>query len=173
MTQPGASSSLVAKVRQFWRVRVLGLVVAQLQQGCTPRQVAFTAALGLCLGVFPIFGATSLLCLACGVGLKLNQPFIQLINWLASPLQLLLIPVFVRLGEMLVGANRVSFSIPQLFAQFHASPAQFFRDFGLTGWHGILGWSVAAPLAGSLLYRLFLPLTQQLDRQLPSTPGVR
>ncbi len=163
--------SLIMRCQNFWRERVLALLIAQLKQGISPQKIALTGTLGLCLAAFPILGSTTLLCFGCAVWLKLNQPVIQLVNWLASPLQLLLIPVFVRLGEWLVRAQPVSFSIPQLFAAFQASPLKFLRDFGLTGVHGILGWLVAAPVAGLLLYRVLLPMTKRLARKNAPAPG--
>jgi hypothetical protein len=94
--------------------------------------------------------------------LKLNQPVIQLVNYLASPLQLALILVFVRIGEWIMLAPRVSFSIPELFRKFHESPANFFREFGLTGLHGIIAWLVIAPFFAALVYFLLLPPLKKL-----------
>jgi uncharacterized protein (DUF2062 family) len=154
--------SLIARLERFWRERVVGLLVAQLKQGITPHKIALTITLGVCLSAFPILGTTSLLCLVFGIWLGLNQPVIQLVNWLGSPLQMGLFAPFVRLGEHLTRSPRVSFSIPELITKFRVSPLAFFREFGLTGWHGIVGWLVVAPLAGVLLYFIFLPLTQKL-----------
>ncbi len=140
----------------------MALIAAQFTQGFTPQKIALTIALGLNLGLFPILGATTLLCAIAGVWFKLNQPVIQLVNWLASPLQLALILVFVRIGEWLVRAEPVSFSIPELFRKFHESPVKFFQEFGLTGLHGILAWVVIAPFLTALIYFLLLPPLKKL-----------
>jgi len=155
-------TALTVRWRRFWQERVVGLLVTQLKQGITPQKIALTITLGVCLSAFPILGTTSLLCLAFGVWLGLNQPVIQLVNWLGSPLQLGLFAPFVRLGEYLTRSPRVSFSIPDLIAKFRVSPLEFTREFGLTGWHGIIGWLAVAPLAGVLLYFVFLRLTKRL-----------
>ena len=155
-------TSLTARLERFWRERVVGLVVAQLKQGITPQKIALTITLGVCISAFPIVGTTSLMCFFIGVWLGLNQPVIQLLNWLASPLQMGLFAPFVRLGEYLTGSPRVSFSIPELIAKFRASPLEFTREFGLTGWHAIVGWLVVVPLAGVVLYFIFLGLTKRL-----------
>ena len=55
-------------LQRFWRERVLTLIVGQLKQGITPQKVAFTVALGFNLGIFPIIGASTVLCLAAGFG---------------------------------------------------------------------------------------------------------
>ena len=162
------------RCRQFWRERVVGLLVAQLRQGITPQKLALTITLGVCVSAFPIVGTTSLMCFVIGIWLGLNQPVIQLVNWLASPLQMGLFAPFVRLGEHLMRAPRVSFSIPELWQKFHASPVAFFREFGLTGWHGIVGWGVVVPGAGLLLYFAFLAMTRKLAAALnkPESPSL-
>ena len=90
----------------LWRRRVLGVALAQLRQGITPQRIALTVALGAVLGLFPILGTTTALCLLAGVFLKLNQPILQVVNWVAAPLQLPGIYFFVRTGERLTGSNK-------------------------------------------------------------------
>ena len=146
----------------FWQRRVVALIVAQLKQGITPHKIALTIALGIALGIFPILGATTVLCLIAGIWLKLNQPIMQLINWLISALQLSLILVFVRVGEWLVNAERVTFSVPELIRKFNASPKKFMQEFGMTGLHGIAGWLLIAPALVPLLYFSVLPPLKKL-----------
>lgn len=141
-----------SRLKKFWRERVVALVASQLVQGITPQKIALTITLGFTLGIFPILGATTTLCAIAGICLRLNQPIIQLVNYLVSPLQLVLILVFVRIGEWLMRAPRISFSIPELIRKFHESPVKFFREFGLTGLHGIIAWLAIAPFLIILVY---------------------
>jgi uncharacterized protein (DUF2062 family) len=147
---------------RFWRDRVLRLIIAQLVQGVTPQKIALTIAVGASLGVFPILGATTLLCAVAGVWLKLNQPVIQMINWIISPLQLSLILVFVRIGEWIVGAPPVSFSVPELIQKFHESPANFFQQFGMTGVYGMIAWLLITPFLAVTLYCILVPPLKKL-----------
>jgi uncharacterized protein (DUF2062 family) len=153
---------------RFWRERVLGLIVAQLVQGVTPQKIALTIAVGASLGVFPILGATTMLCAVAGVWLKLNQPVIQMINWLISPLQLSLILIFVRIGEWIVGAPPVSFSVPELIQKFHESPPKFFQQFGMTGVHGIIAWLLIMPFLAAILYWILVPPLKKLAALKPA-----
>ena len=123
------------------------------------------------IGIFPILGATTVLCLVAGIWFKLNQPIMQFINWLISALQLSLILVFVRIGEWLTRAQRVTFSVPELIKKFHASPRQFMHDFGMTGVHGIEGWALLAPGLVALLYFSVLPPLKKLATLHPSPPS--
>jgi uncharacterized protein (DUF2062 family) len=155
-------------LKKLWQEHVLALIVAQFTQGFTAQKIALTLALGFSLGLFPILGATTALCALAGTWLRLNQPVIQLVNWFASPLQLALILMFVRIGEWLVRARPVRFSIAELLRKFHESPMNFFREFGLTGLQGILGWLVLAPFLAALLYFILLPPLKRLAALTPS-----
>jgi len=149
-------------LKRFWRERVLTLIIGQLKQGITPQKVAFTVALGFNLGIFPIIGASTVLCLAAGFWFRLNQPLMLLINSVTIPLQPPLVLVFVRLGESILHAPHITFSIPELFRKFSASPAKFMQEFGLTGWHGIFAWSLIAPLVVLIMYYALKPPLHRL-----------
>jgi uncharacterized protein (DUF2062 family) len=135
----------------FWQRRIVDPVLAQLRQGITPDKIALTIALGTLLAIFPILGATTLLCALVAAGLRLNQPVIQLVNYLMYPLQLILLLPFYRAGEWL-GAPHLSLSIPQLLGRFTASPQQFVVDFGVVALGGIAVWFICAPPAIALIY---------------------
>ncbi len=152
----------VAAAREsFWQRRIVAPVVGQLKQGLTPEKASLTIGLGLVLSVFPILGSTTTLCLLVGAALKLNHPILQLINWLMSGVQLLMILVFIRLGEKLVGAKPVAFSVTDMVDRFNASPGQFLQDFGMTGLHAILAWAVCSPFIAWGLYLAFLPIIRR------------
>ena len=151
-----------SRLKKFWQERVVAVIVAQFTQGFTPQKISLTIALGLNLAVFPILGSTTLLCALVAFCLKLNQPVIQLVNWLAYPLQFMLLLGFVRIGEWVMRAPPVSFSIPELLRKFEESPTKFMHDFGLTGVHGIVAWLLIAPFVAALIYFLLLPPLEKL-----------
>ncbi len=159
-----------SRLKKFWQERVIAVIVGQLTQGFTPQKIALTIALGLNLGVIPLLGSTTLLCALAAFWLKLNQPVIQLVNWLVYPLQFMLLLPFVRLGEWLMRAPPVPFSIPELLHKFKESPGKFMQEFGMTGVHGIVAWLVIAPFAIALIYFLLLtPLKKLSQLSLPKT----
>lgn len=152
----------------FWHRRVLAPVLAQLRQGITPEQIALTLALATVLGIFPILGATTLLCGIAAWLLRLNQPLIQAANYLLTPVHLALLLPFYRAGEALFGQTHVPiFSIDELTARFRAAPLQFFIDYAMVGVYGIVVWClIAVPLA-ALLFVLLRALTRRLARNPP------
>jgi uncharacterized protein (DUF2062 family) len=145
-----------------WRRRVLEVTLAQLRQGITPQKIALTIALGLALGLFPILGTTTALCVLIGVLLKLNQPVIQLASWLAWPLQVPGIYLFIRIGEWLTRTPPVAFSIGSMLEAFKNSPLHFLQQFGMMALRGMLAWTLIAPPLAALLYVLILPPLKRL-----------
>jgi uncharacterized protein (DUF2062 family) len=139
----------------FWQRRVAGPVMALLTQGVSPDQIALTLAVGTACSLLPFLGFTSLLNLGVGLWLRMNQPILQTLNQILGPLQLVLILVYVRIGEKIWGAPAIPISVGQLVQQFKESPGQFFVRFGLTGVHAATAWAISVPV---ILAGLYFPL---------------
>jgi uncharacterized protein (DUF2062 family) len=164
-----------AALIRIWRERIAALIVSQLLQGVTPQKIALTIALGFCLGIIPILGITTALCAIAAVRLKLNQPIIQLVNWMVYPLQLALVLVFIRIGEWILHVPLISFSLPQLLEKFRESPGKFFAEFGMCGVHGVIAWLLIAPFLAAITYVVLLPLLKKLATikiSIPAPPAV-
>jgi len=158
------AQSATGQRQTFWQRRIVAPIVAQLTQGVTPQRIALTIALGLMLGVFPILGSTTVLCGLAAVFLRLNQPIIQLVNYLGYPLQVALLIPFYRAGEHLLGRAPIPLSVPLLFQRFSADFWQFLRDFGMIAVGGILVWLILAPPISALVYFSVLPALRRLAR---------
>ena len=155
-----------------WRRWLVTPVKAQLSQGISVNRVSWTIALGLVLGVFPVMGTTSLVCLLVGWAFHLNQALLHLFKTVVYPLHLALILVFIRLGERLYGVPLISFSIPELLGKFKAAPLQFVQDFGMAAWHGVSAWLVIAPFAVVVIKIMTTPILQRVSRALDERKGV-
>ncbi|HEY1789451.1 MAG TPA: DUF2062 domain-containing protein [Verrucomicrobiae bacterium] len=146
----------------FWRERIVAPIVAQLVQGVTPQKVALSIALGISLGVIPVLGITTALCAMAAVRLRLNQPIIQLVNWLVYPLQLALLLGFVRIGEWMTHAPQMGFSLPQLIQTFHESPLKFLQEFGICQLQGLIAWLFIAPIFTAIVFFTLVPPLKRL-----------
>ena len=157
-----ATTAAVPRADSFWQRRVLTPIVNQLKQGITPEKIALTIALGLLLSVFPILGSTTILCGLAAITLRLNQPIIQAVNFLAYPLQIALLIPFYRVGEHLLGRDPVPLNVPLLLKRFGADAGQFFKDFGMIGVGGMLAWFIVAPPIFAAIYFTVRPLLRAL-----------
>ena len=83
-----------------WAYRRIALpVLALLRRGASPQKLAWSLAAGILIGINPILGSTTILCLALAFIFRLNIAASQLTNHLAYPLQLILVIPFIRLGS--------------------------------------------------------------------------
>lgn len=147
----------------FWQRRLLQPLLDQLRQGVTPEKLALTVALGFTVGLLPILGSTTIACAAIAVWLRLNQPVIQLVNYLMYPLQIALLIPFFRAGEWLFRQPPVPmFSVGELMARFQSGPGQFLLDYGMVGLYGVVVWALCAPVLIGLLYGVSRPLLTRL-----------
>jgi uncharacterized protein (DUF2062 family) len=120
-----------------------------LRQGVSPRRLALTLALGLAVGCIPVVGIPTALCAALAIALRLNLPAIQAANYVAMPLQLVLIVPFVRLGGWLFASGHDP--APRASALLHASPLNLLEQLGGMAGHAMLAWLLIAVPAVVLL----------------------
>ncbi|XP_059631040.1 uncharacterized protein LOC132273943 isoform X2 [Cornus florida] len=141
-----------------------------LARGAEPKQLAFSAALGITLGVFPICGVTIFLCgMAIAVlGSLCNAPSVMLANLIATPIELSLVVPFLRFGEVISGGPHFPLTSDALWKVLtgHAS-----RDVLQSIFHALLGWLVAAPFVFATCYVLFLPCFKLLVRKFSAVPS--
>ncbi|MES2692189.1 MAG: DUF2062 domain-containing protein [Verrucomicrobiota bacterium] len=140
--------------------RLLAPLRAQLTQGVTPDKLALTISVGTVCALFPFLGFTALLNLLVGLVLRLNQPILQTLNQLLGPLQLLLILVYVRAGELLWHASTESrFTLTDMIRVFQESSVRdFLTRFGWAGIHAFSAWLVTAPLLVAVIYFATRPI---------------
>jgi len=156
------------RVRAWLTRRVVEPLIAQLKRGLTPEGLAAAVTVSLALGINPIIGSTTVLCLLAGRLCRLNHVVMQTVNHLAYPLQLLCLVPFVRLGEKLTGADPLPLSPGLLIESFQKSFWGFVAQFGLAYAHGLLGWVLVVPPLCFGLYFLLVRIFRRL--RLPSPP---
>ena len=125
--------------------------------GVTPEKIALSLSAGFVLGVFPALGWSSLLCAAAAWMLRLNLPAIQMVNWVAYPVQLALLIPFIRCGEWLFGAPPESISAGAIVQMIQNDAVQAIATLWWTTMRAIAVWLLLGPIAGLFLYRLTLP----------------
>lgn len=126
--------------------RLRQLLEEQLQQGLAPRRMAFALALGATLGLLPTLWGTSLLCFLCAWWLRLNQPLVQLANYLVYPLQILLFIPYLRAGDRLFSLHSLPPNIETLTKQLQENPLQFMAQLGGANLRAVAAWGLSAPL---------------------------
>lgn len=148
---------------------VIQPIAKQLKQGTSPKKLAWTISLGITLGIFPIMGSTSVVCLVAGYLLKLNQAILHLFKSLTYPIHLAMILIYIRIGQQMNGVPVLKLSIPQLIGQFKDDPMKFGKDFGMAAVYGIEAWAMSAIVMIPLIYIISLPLLNKLSSKFRQT----
>ena len=153
----------------WWQVKVIQPLQKLLLQGASPDAVAWSLAVGIVVGLFPVPGTTTALCAAIALLFHLNPVAIQLANWLVYPLQLLLIIPFWRAGDQLFGYPPIELTAEGLQAWVALNWQDALSKLGWTALRGIAVWALCSVVLAFCLQRLFrLPLRKMLAKKLPS-----
>ncbi|XP_071702490.1 uncharacterized protein [Rutidosis leptorrhynchoides] len=148
--------------------KVVDPFVEILSRGAEPKQLALSSALGITLGVFPIVGVTVFLCfLAIAVlGASINAPTVMLANFVATPIELSLVIVFLRFGEFLTGGDHFPLNSDALKKILTGNGT---KEILLSVARALLGWLVMAPFILGILYAILVPCFTILVRKFSST----
>jgi uncharacterized protein (DUF2062 family) len=146
----------------FWQRRVVLPLLVLLRQGATPEKLSLAVALGFVMGIFPVLGTTTVLCVAVAAALRLNQLAAQVGNGASTLFFVALLIPFVRLGEYLTGSDMFPLAMDQVREVAKQGSVVFFRTFSVAILHGVLGWIVAAPIVAGALYFVLLPLLRRM-----------
>ena len=136
----------------FLRRKLIDPVIRLLVQGITPEKIALSLALGMIVSILPVLGTGTILCTVLAMALRLNLPAIQLANWLAYPVQLLLLIPFFRLGAFVFGQEPIALSPPELVAMFKADFWGSISALWTTTWQACVAWLVISPIAALVAY---------------------
>ncbi|KAL2520316.1 hypothetical protein Fot_24239 [Forsythia ovata] len=150
--------------------RIVDPLLQILRRGAEPKQLAFSGALGITLGVFPICGVTVFLCgMAIAVlGSFCHAPTVMLTNFIATPVELSLVVPFLRFGEFIAGGPHFPLT-SDAFKKVLTGQAS--REVLQSIFHALLGWVVAAPFILGTLYILLLPCFKILVRKFSTNPS--
>lgn len=146
----------------LWHRKIIRPILELLKQGITPQKIVLSIVFGITLGVIPVLGSTTILCAIAAILLRLNQPAIQLVNYLVYPLQIALLIPFYQAGEMLFGSERLGLSVSQVIAMLDENVWKAISFLWVTTVHAVVVWTLLAPVLGVALYYILLPLVRRL-----------
>jgi len=150
--------SVGSRIGAFVKRRLIEPILELLTQGVTPDKIALSLAFGLGIGIFPVLGVSTIACTLVALVLRLNLPAIQIVNYLAAPVQIALIIPFVRLGEHVLRVAPQPLSVSAGFRLLEAGVLNAIHVLWDAIVHAALGWIVVGPVLIYLLYKLFTPL---------------
>ncbi|MBC7923921.1 MAG: DUF2062 domain-containing protein [Ferruginibacter sp.] len=152
-----------SSVNELIRRKIIQPLLGFLRQGVTPSKLSLTVALGVIIGMLPVFGVAALLCALVAVSLRLNMAAIQLTHYVATPLQVLLFIPFVKLGGVVLNRAPMPFSFSQLYHMFTTDAVATFQKLWFTFFMGFTGWLLVSIPVAFLLYFSTLPVFKKIN----------
>jgi len=150
-------------IHHNWVYRRVALpVFALLRMGASPQKLAWSIAIGLLIGINPVIGSTTVLCLAVAFFFRLNVAASPLGNHVVYPLQLLLVVPFIRLGSRVFHTAPMPLSAKALLDAARTSPIALTRQLWLWEWHAFVVWAAIAFVAIPVFALALTPLLQRL-----------
>lgn len=122
-------------------------------------KVALLLAVGLVVGIFPMYGLPTLLCVLASLVLRVNFPLLQLVNQLCWPLQIATLVPLARLGSHILAPS----------TGFAATAA---GRLGTAALQAVAGWFCICIPLGLLLYIALRRLLRGNGDALLRTPAV-
>ncbi|GGG71324.1 DUF2062 domain-containing protein [Edaphobacter dinghuensis] len=146
-----------------WAYRHVALpIFALLRMGASPRKLAWSIAVGLLIGINPVLGSTTVVCLAAAFLLRLNVAASQLANHLVYPLELLLLIPFIHLGDIVFHTAPMPFSAKTLIHAARTSPIALTRQLWTWEWHALMLWLCLAVVMVPIIALAITPLLRSL-----------
>jgi uncharacterized protein (DUF2062 family) len=150
-------------IHHNWIYRRVALpILALLRMGASPEKLAWSIAAGLLIGINPILGSTTVLCLAIAFVFRLNVAASQIGNHIVYPLEILLVIPFIRLASRIFHTEPMPLSTNELLRAAREHPLELTRRLWLWEWHAFLLWTILAAVAIPLLALILTPLLRRL-----------
>jgi uncharacterized protein (DUF2062 family) len=130
--------------------------------GASHEKLAWSIAAGLLIGINPILGSTTVLCLAVAFALRLNVAASQLANHIVYPLELILIIPFIHTASRIFHTAPMPLSASELLHVAREHPLTLARQLWLWEWHALLLWAVLAIVAVPAIAIALTPILRRL-----------
>jgi hypothetical protein len=133
--------------------------------GATPEKLAWSIAVGLLIGINPLLGSTTILCLSLAFVFRLNIAASQIGNHIAYPLELILVIPFIHIASRIFHTAPMPLSASELLHAAREHPLALTRQLWLWEWHAFLLWIIIAAVTIPLIALALTPILRRLLRR--------
>lgn len=136
----------------------------QLTQGATPEKLAQSLSAGILIGCFPLLGFATGLAAVFGIILKLNHIVVQTANYMMYPVQIILIPVYIKVVSLMINVGDVPIRPDLILEAFRADWVLFLKTYSLIGLYAVILWIIVSGVLFKILPKAFLPAINKLNQ---------
>jgi len=136
--------------------------------GADPDRLAWSLALGIVVGVNPLLGSTTIVALGLASAFRLNIVASQVGNHAMYPFELLLFPVFIKVGDVVFGTEKLPLEGHALWYAAKHHPWHTTRLLWRWEWHALVVWAIFAAVAMPLIAMASEPVLRKMARRVGS-----
>ena len=139
-------------MKEWLKRKITQPILNQLYQGANPKDLAISCAVGVACGTLPFMGFTTLVGFLIGYFGRLNQPALQIVNYLMTPIHLMSIVIYAFLAAHLGTTISVDITPTAILAKFHEGLGPFFEMYGWLGFRALILWLILSPIYSFVVY---------------------
>jgi uncharacterized protein (DUF2062 family) len=136
-----------------------------LRRGADPERLAWSLALGVVVGVNPLLGSTTLLVLGLAAMFRLNLVASQVGNHAMYPVEILMFPVFIKVGSVVFATQKIPLEGKVLWDAAKHHPWATTRLLWSWEWHALVVWAVVAVVALPVIALGIRPVLEKMARR--------
>ena len=145
---------------------VVNPVMGLLRRGAEPERLAWSLAMGMVIGVNPLLGSTTVLVLALAAVFRLNLVASQVGNHAMYPAELVLFPVFIKLGSVVFATEKLPLEGRALWEAVKRHPWDTTKVLWMWEWHALVVWAAFAVVAMPAIALGLRPLLVKMQRRM-------
>ncbi|HSY36455.1 MAG TPA: DUF2062 domain-containing protein [Acidobacteriaceae bacterium] len=148
----------------LWQRWIVNPVMGLLRMGADPNRLAWSLALGVVVGVNPLLGSTTVVVLALAAVFRLNIVASQVGNHAVYPLEWLLFPVFIKVGDAVFGTEKLPLEGHALWYAAKHHPWHTTRLLWRWEWHALVVWAIFAAAATPAVAMAIEPVLRKMAK---------
>ena len=131
-------------------------LVKIIKEGISTERLSIALALGITIGLMPLYGLTTILVSFVALSLRLNFIAMQIAHYIVTPFQLALIVPFFKAGTTMIKTSEAGFSLQQYLYLLKSDFWHAIKDFWLINLSAVGVWLIISiPLFLGLYFGLF------------------
>jgi uncharacterized protein (DUF2062 family) len=138
-------------------------VISFLLYGITPPKLSLAITLGLLIGLSPLYGLTTVLCLLIALIFRLNHAAIQFFNYIVWPLQIVLIYPFILLSESIFVSDHILFSKEEILYLLKTNWLKALEELGAVYLFAGITWLIFAIPLSIIFYFVFKNILKRIN----------
>ncbi|MBA7538229.1 hypothetical protein ES705_30503 [subsurface metagenome] len=141
---------------QGWATRKFLLPLKKaIKEGISIERLSVSLALGIIVGLIPLYGVTTVIVGLIAISLRLNFVLMQVAHYIVHPIQIALLIPFLKMGDAVIKTSEVSFSVHQYIHLFKTDFWSTLQELWLVNLSAIGIWLILSiPLFLALYYIL-------------------